>query len=78
MNKDVSHIDNALISPNNSFNVMSIMLTNTTSLEEQVAKMSKIVEALTNSIKEKDDKFTSLMKKVDGLTEKRDVVTDDS
>ena len=60
LNKDTAHGDGAPISPhrtlspNDSSDVMSVMMTNTTSLEEQVAKMSKILEALTDSIKEKD------------------------
>ena len=55
----------------NSSDVMNVMTTSATSLEEQVAKMSKILETLSESIKQKDDQIAFLMKKVDNLTEKK-------
>ncbi|MBA0826473.1 hypothetical protein Goarm_011319 [Gossypium armourianum] len=54
-----------------NFGVMNVMTTNTTSLEEKVEFLVKMVESLTASPKEKDDQMTFMMKRLFNLTGKR-------
>ncbi|MBA0583900.1 hypothetical protein Gorai_014741 [Gossypium raimondii] len=50
---------------------MNVMTTNTTSLEEKVEFLVKMVESLTASLKEKDDQMTFVMKRLLDLIGKR-------
>lgn len=54
---------------------MSFMITNTTSLDEQIAKMSKLLETLVDLVKEKDNQIAYLMSEVDGLIKKGPIAT---
>ncbi|KAG5235245.1 ty3-gypsy retrotransposon protein [Salix suchowensis] len=52
---------------------MSVMMTETTSLEDQVANLTKLVEGLSTSLKTKDREIAKLMNKLESLN-KRDLL----
>lgn len=58
------------------FDTMTIMMTNTTSLEEQIIKISKILKTPVDSVKEKDNQIAYLMSKVDEMFEKAPISTE--
>uniref|UniRef100_A0A6N2MGP5 Retrotransposon gag domain-containing protein n=1 Tax=Salix viminalis TaxID=40686 RepID=A0A6N2MGP5_SALVM len=49
---------------------MSVMMTETTSLEDQVANLTKLVEGLSTSLKAKDHEIAKLMNKLESLNER--------
>uniref|UniRef100_A0A6N2MMH1 Retrotransposon gag domain-containing protein n=1 Tax=Salix viminalis TaxID=40686 RepID=A0A6N2MMH1_SALVM len=49
---------------------MSVMMTETTSLEDQVANLAKLVEGLSTSLKAKDHEIAKLMNKLESLNER--------
>ncbi|KAJ9145663.1 hypothetical protein P3X46_028020 [Hevea brasiliensis] len=67
--------DNSLETPCKPIDTMTIMITNTVSLEEQITKMSKLLETLVDSVKEKDNQIAYLMNKVERITQKGPMVT---
>ena len=58
-------------SPNkaSSSSTMSVMMTETTSLEDQVANLTKLVEGLSTSLKAKDHEIAKLMNKLESMNE---------
>jgi len=48
---------------------MSVIMTKTTSLRDQVANLTKFIEGLSTSLKAKDHEITKLMNKLEGLNE---------
>jgi len=48
---------------------MSVMMNRTTSLEDQVANLTKLVEGLSTSLKIKDHEITKLMNKLESMNE---------
>ena len=48
---------------------MSVMMTETTSLEDQVANLTKLVEGLSTSLKAKDHEIAKLMNKLESMNE---------
>ena len=54
------------------------MTTGTTSLEEQIALLTKIVDTLTATIQEKDKQITSMMEKIFSFTGKRSDTSDEN
>jgi hypothetical protein len=52
-----------------SFDTMSVMTTGTTSLEDQVANLTKLVEGLSTSLEVKDHEIAKLMNKLESLNE---------
>jgi len=53
-----------------SFGAMSVMMTETTSLEDQVANLTKLVEGFSTSLKAKDHEIAKLMNKLESLNER--------
>jgi hypothetical protein len=51
------------------FGIMSVMMTETTSLEDQVATLTKLVEGLSTSLKAKDHEIAKLMNKLESMNE---------
>ncbi|KAL9384216.1 hypothetical protein Peur_024539 [Populus x canadensis] len=51
------------------FGTMSVMMTETTSLEDQVANLTKLVEGFSTSLKAKDHEIAKLMNKLESLNE---------
>ncbi|KAG5248511.1 DNA-binding protein [Salix suchowensis] len=49
---------------------MSVMMTETTSLEDQVANLTKLVEGLSTSLKTKDHEIAKLMNKLESMNER--------
>ncbi|KAG5224334.1 hypothetical protein IMY05_019G0057600 [Salix suchowensis] len=49
---------------------MSVMMTETTSLEDQVANLTKLIEGLSTSLKAKDREIAKLMNKLESLNER--------
>ena len=58
-------------SSNTSSGVMNVMTTGTTSLEEQIALLTKTMDTLTTTIQEKDKQISSMMEKILNFTGKR-------
>ncbi|KAI3472763.1 hypothetical protein Pfo_031352, partial [Paulownia fortunei] len=52
-------------STNSNFEVATVIMVQTTSLEEQITNLMKAVEGLTKHIQEQDSQITKLMNKVD-------------
>ena len=52
------------------FGIMSVMTTRTTSLEDHVANLTKLVEGLSTSLKEKYHKIRELINKLECMNEK--------
>jgi len=52
------------------FGTMSVMMTETTSLEDQVANLTKLVEGFSTSLKAKDHEIAKLMNKLESLNER--------
>ncbi|KAI3459820.1 hypothetical protein Pfo_016483, partial [Paulownia fortunei] len=46
-------------------NIAPVMVTNATTLEEQIASLTKAIEGLTKHVQEQDSQITKLMNKVD-------------
>lgn len=63
--------DNPTSSPKPNFGVINVMTTDATTLEEQVASLTKTVESFTSSFKEMDDQMTFMVKRALGLTGKK-------
>jgi uncharacterized coiled-coil protein SlyX len=51
------------------FGTMLVMTTGTTSLEDQVANLTKLVKGLSTSLKAKDHEIAKLMNKLESLNE---------
>jgi len=51
------------------FGTMSVMMIETTSLEDQVATLTKLVEGLSTSLKAKDHEIAKLMNKLESMNE---------
>jgi len=51
------------------FGTMSVMMIETTSLEDQVTNLTKLVEGLSTSLKEKDHEIAKLMNKLESMNE---------
>jgi hypothetical protein len=51
------------------FGTMSVMMIETTSLEDQVANLTKLVEGLSTSLKAKDHEIAKLMNKLESMNE---------
>jgi len=51
------------------FGTMLVMTTRTTSLEDQVANLTKLVKGLSTSLKAKDHEIAKLMNKLESLNE---------
>jgi len=51
------------------FDTMSVMTIGTTSLEDQVANLTKLVKGFSTSLKEKDHEIAKLMNKLESLNE---------
>ena len=51
------------------FGIMSVMITGTTSLEDHVANLTKLVEGLSTSLKEKCHKIRELINKLECMNE---------
>jgi len=57
-------------SKDSGFGTMLVMTTETTSLEDQVVNLTKLINRLSTSLEEKDQEITKLMNKLESMNER--------
>ncbi|KAL0410926.1 UNVERIFIED_CONTAM: hypothetical protein Slati_3682300 [Sesamum latifolium] len=57
--------DSSSSTPRSTSNIASVMVTNTTTLEEQIANLTKAIDGLAKHVQEQDSQISKLMNKID-------------